>query len=523
MNNPTPVPAADNVQPDLSGRSLGDYRVLRRLGRGGMADVYLAEQSSLRRRVALKVLRGDLAAEESYVRRFHNEAHAAAALVHANIVQIFEVGCVEGVHFIAQEYVEGTNLKQLVSRHGTLDVKRAVLIMRQVAAALHKAGKQGIIHRDIKPENILIGPDGEAKVADFGLARVTGDSSKLDLTQIGMTMGTPLYMSPEQVEGRPLDSSSDIYSLGVTCYHMLAGRPPFEGETALSVAVQHLKNQPPPLESLCPEIPPQLSRIVHKMLAKTPADRYKSAADLLRDLRQVPVEGLESDWSSGLLDLDTTEQLTLSDSPIEATRRLEIVMAQTMVQPAGRVAWHKWLLVLLLVFGLGCALAWATRPPAVLEIGPSEQVPGIPRMGSAKEQFLYAWWTVENTNPEAYESVIEFFREDDPQDKPWILRAKQQLARLYLANDEDELALKIFDQLAELDSTEEQFCAVGLAGQAIVYWHQYKLGKVSEGKVSEALVKAWQYKDRPYLEDMRDELNSIGDQLHQGSQPNSGR
>ena len=251
----TPIVADSKGDPDLSGRRLGDYQLIRRLARGGMADVYLAEQQSLRRQVAFKVLRRNLAGDETYVRRFHNEAQAAASLVHANIVQIYEVGCIDGVHFIAQEYVRGQNLKQLVARRGPLKVRMAINVMRQVAAALQRASSRGIIHRDIKPENIMLASTGEVKVADFGLARVAGDEGRLNLTQVGLTLGTPLYMSPEQVEGRPVDPRTDLYSFGVTCYEMLTGQPPFHGDTALSVAVQHLKSEPPRLEDLRQDLP----------------------------------------------------------------------------------------------------------------------------------------------------------------------------------------------------------------------------------------------------------------------------
>ena len=155
--------------------------------------------------------------------------------------------------------------------------------MRQTAAALAKAADQGVVHRDIKPENVMLTPAGEVKVADFGLARLAGDTQATDLTQIGMTLGTPLYMSPEQVEGKPLDCRSDLYSFGVTCYHMLAGNPPFQGETALGVAVQHLKKEPRSLQTLRPDLPPALCRIVHKMLVKDPAGRWQSPRELLRE------------------------------------------------------------------------------------------------------------------------------------------------------------------------------------------------------------------------------------------------
>ncbi|MEX0585588.1 MAG: serine/threonine-protein kinase, partial [Pirellulales bacterium] len=286
-----PASTSSASPPDLSGRRLGDYAVLRRLGQGGMAVVYLAEQTSLRRQVALKVLNPDRASDDSYVRRFHVEAQAAAALVHPCIAQIYEVGCIDSLHFISQEYVPGQNLRQLLARHGPPDTKLAVHIIRQTAAALQRASEQGIVHRDIKPDNILITKDGQVKVADFGLARIMGDERGVHLTQVGMTLGTPLYMSPEQFEGKPLDPRSDVYSLGVTSYHLLAGNPPFRGETALAVAVQHVKNTPDRLENLRPDLPGALCRIIHKMLAKQPHERQQSAADVLRELRGVAIDG----------------------------------------------------------------------------------------------------------------------------------------------------------------------------------------------------------------------------------------
>jgi len=211
------------LDPDLSGRQLGGYRLLRRLGRGAMAEVYLAEQVSLGRQVAFKVLRSTLATDAIYVQRFHHEARAAAQLVHANIVQIYEVGCHDGIHFIAQEYVQGANLAELLARRGPPELAKVLAVVRQVASALHKAAEHGIVHRDIKPENIMLASSGEVKVADFGLARLYSREETTNLTQVGVTMGTPLYMSPEQVEGRALDSRSDIYALGVTTYQMLTG------------------------------------------------------------------------------------------------------------------------------------------------------------------------------------------------------------------------------------------------------------------------------------------------------------
>ena len=208
-----------------------------------MGQVYLAEQLSLQRRVALKILKPELAADPTALARFKREAQAVALVSHANIVQVYQIDSADGIHFMALEYVEGRNLHDFVARKGPPDARLALSIMRQVASALQRAGELGIVHRDIKPENILLTRKGEAKVADFGLslAQAAGQPP-VHLTQSGTTMGTPLYMSPEQVEGKPLDPRSDIYSFGVTCYHLLAGQPPFRGETAFEVALQHVRS-----------------------------------------------------------------------------------------------------------------------------------------------------------------------------------------------------------------------------------------------------------------------------------------
>jgi serine/threonine-protein kinase len=285
-------------QLDLTGREIGDYRILRRLGAGGMAQVYLAEQRSLSRPVALKILPPTLAGDGAYVERFQQEARAAAALVHANIVQIYEVGRADGVHFIAQEYVRGKNLGEVIKRQTALEPRVVLDILRQVTAALCKACEAGIVHRDLKPENIMLSSSGEVKVADFGLARFESADAKT-LTEVGVTMGTPLYMSPEQIEGRAVDSRSDIYSLGATCYHLLAGSPPHLGETALAIAVQHLNVAPRPLENVRDDVPSGLARIVHRMMAKKPENRYQGPSELLADLRRLAGEAASAGWGDG--------------------------------------------------------------------------------------------------------------------------------------------------------------------------------------------------------------------------------
>jgi serine/threonine protein kinase len=270
---------------DLTGQTLGDFKITRRLGQGGMGQVYLAEQISLKRNVALKILKSDLAANDIALERFKREAQHVARATHANIVQVYAIDQWEGLHYMALEYVEGFNLREYLIKKGPPQVPLALSIMRQIASALAEANEHGIVHRDIKPENILLTRKGQVKVADFGLARCfTPDQQTLNLTQSGVTMGTPLYMSPEQVQGQTLDARTDIYSFGVTCYHMLAGEPPFKGETPFEVALQHVQSQAKPLTEVRPDLPTELSAVVGKMMAKQPGDRYQTARELLQDV-----------------------------------------------------------------------------------------------------------------------------------------------------------------------------------------------------------------------------------------------
>jgi len=278
-------PEGRAVDQDLAGRSLGGYRLVRRLGSGAMADVYLAEQTSLGRQVAVKVLRSGTARNTAAIERFEQEARAAASLVHGHIVQIHEVACIDGIHFLAEEYVAGPSLKAWLNARGPVDARQAIWILNQVGSALARSAEQGIVHRDIKPENLLLTLAGEVKVADFGLARVL--SENLDLTQDGMTLGTPLYMSPEQGEGRSVDARSDLYSLGATVYHLLAGRPPYSGPSAVAVVMAHIKEPLPPLSSARPDLPAGLCEIVDRLLAKQPTDRFESPQALLEAVDQL--------------------------------------------------------------------------------------------------------------------------------------------------------------------------------------------------------------------------------------------
>lgn len=253
-----------------------------------MGQVFLAEQSSLRRLVALKLIKPDSLSSATAIKRFRLEAEAIARINHPGIVQVFAVGQSSGVPYMALEYVPGRTLKDYLLKKGTFEEKHCISILLQVAKALDRANEAGVIHRDIKPENILLTRGGLAKVADFGLARFRDPEKKtMQLTQEGLTLGTPLYMSPEQVEGRPLDIRTDIYSLGVTAYHMLAGHPPYQGKNPLEVALLHVFAKPEPLETLRPDVSGGLVAVVKRMMAVKPEHRHQNPKELIADLQKV--------------------------------------------------------------------------------------------------------------------------------------------------------------------------------------------------------------------------------------------
>ncbi len=265
----------------------GRYKIVRKLGAGGMADVYLAEDQELGRRVAIKILNDRHAADDQFIERFRREAKNAAGLSHPNIVSIYDRGKAEGTYYIAMEFLDGRSLKELIVGRGPAPIKTAVEYTRQVLAAIGFAHKHGIVHRDIKPHNVLVGPEGRLKVTDFGIAR----SGTSEMTEVGSIIGTAQYLSPEQARGAPVDPTSDLYSVGVVLFELLTGQVPFTGDTPLEIAMKHLSEPPKPPSELRPEVPHDLDLVVLRALAKSPSDRYHDAEEMDADLERV-LQGL---------------------------------------------------------------------------------------------------------------------------------------------------------------------------------------------------------------------------------------
>jgi beta-lactam-binding protein with PASTA domain/tRNA A-37 threonylcarbamoyl transferase component Bud32 len=343
----------------------GRYRILRKLGSGGMANVYLAEDEELGRRVAIKILNDRYANDELFIERFRREAKSAAALSHPNIVSIYDRGQAEGTYYIAMEVIEGRSLKELILTRGPLPLGQAIAYTLEMLEALRFAHRHGIIHRDVKPHNILVGE--RLKVTDFGIARAGASQ----MTEAGSIMGTAQYLSPEQARGAPVTASSDLYSVGIVLYEMLTGKVPFSGDSAIEIAMKHLNELPKPPSKIRPEVPEELDHVVLRALSKAPEDRYQSAEEFADDLHRVdaglPLAPETSEAATALLAAPgATIGGTTQVLPTDATRIAQRPQAPGRPPPyrpgymyeeppPKRRRWAPWLLVLLLLAAAGIA------------------------------------------------------------------------------------------------------------------------------------------------------------------------
>src|SRR5271157_2541258 len=257
------------------------YEILKLLGEGGMGAVYRARDAELDRMVALKVIRPELARNEQILQRFKQELILARQVTHRNIIRIFDLGHAEGTRFITMEYIEGEDLSSILAKRGKLPAAEAADIITQVARGLEAAHAEGVVHRDLKPQNVMMDAQGKCSVMDFGIARSMDASN---MTRTGALMGTPTYMSPEQAQGQKVDARSDLYTLGIIFYELLTGKPPFEADNPMATLVRRMQEKAQPPIEIEPTIPQAIDDIVMKMLGTLPADRYQTAAEILRDL-----------------------------------------------------------------------------------------------------------------------------------------------------------------------------------------------------------------------------------------------
>jgi eukaryotic-like serine/threonine-protein kinase len=342
----------------------GRYRIVRKLGSGGMANVYLAEDQELGRRVAIKILNDRHSGDEQFVERFRREAKNAAGLSHPNIVSIYDRGeGAEGAYYIAMEYLDGRSLKELIVSRGPAPIPIAIDYARQILAALRFAHRHGVIHRDIKPHNILVDSEGRVKVTDFGIARAEQAGAQ-QMTEAGSIIGTAQYLSPEQARGTRVDKTSDLYSLGIVLYELLTGTVPFNGETPVEIAMKHLSAIPDPPSDRRPEVPHALDLVVLRALAKDPRDRYQSAEEMDADLERV------ARGSSVSRETEEAATTVLSGAELAGMAATTIQRPPTAVtqlhppgyydyeEPARRRAFWPWLLALLLVVAAAIAAVY---------------------------------------------------------------------------------------------------------------------------------------------------------------------
>ena len=500
------------------GTKIGAYCIERLIAHGGMADVYYAVHQQLHRPAAIKILRPSLATDEVHLQRFMQEARATASLVHPNIVQIYDVGQ-DGEHrYIAQEFIPGSNLRQYLSSSadnsaapnvarrsvvgidnsdgpnvarrsavGTdnpvansqpndqsspsspspapecslpgrqLSIRETLSVLLQVLAALNKSAASGIVHRDIKPENIMLTQDGDVKVADFGLARLL-QTEDPQLTRAGTTLGTPMYMSPEQIQEGLVDIRSDLYSLGVTLYHMLCGRPPFTGETSLALAMQHVQASAPDIRQFRSDVPDMLRELLLRLLAKKPQDRPDDPSQALEYLRSGRYGELQQDWPDQTVPFPGVAGLARR-GPSQAT----LVLQAKLIGHSGhsghsaRSLRRRWLPIfataalLVACFGTGAMLAFST--PLRLFESQEKFYWDVGKQANAEAQYRWALLNNDGSQLTKWEAVGHFFpKQDKPINRMYVGLASLQLARAHFERKDPESALQVLR--ATLDDRE---------------------------------------------------------------------
>ncbi|PAQ13236.1 serine/threonine protein kinase [Bacillaceae bacterium SAOS 7] len=413
----------------LIGKRLnGRYKIIKMVGGGGMANVYLAKDVILEREVAIKVLRLDFANEEEFLRRFQREAQSATSLVHPNIVNIFDVGEEEGINYIVMEYVEGMTLKQYIQQFSPIPVEKAIDIMKQLSAAMAFAHHNSIIHRDIKPQNILVDANGNVKITDFGIAMALSATS---ITQTNAVLGSVHYISPEQARGGMATKKSDIYALGIVMFELLTGQLPFSGESAVSIALKHLQTETPSMKRWNPSIPQSVENIVLKATTKDPFHRYHSLEDMEQDLSTAldPERANEPKFTVPL-DEDETKALPVIKQ-IEQTENTQTTVIRPTPEPkqevvtgesADKKPTRKWPIILLIMsFLIVLGGLAAVLVPSML--GPQEiEIPDVKgkKLDEAVSELVTSGFVVKETH--------ERFSDEIPEGK--VIKTKPSAGRI---------------------------------------------------------------------------------------------
>lgn len=427
----------------MTGKVLANrYRIGERIGGGGMALVYRAEDMQLGREVAVKVLRSQFGSDEDFVRRFRREAQNAASLSHPNVVQIYDVGREDDQHYIVMELVEGKTLKALIQEQGPLPVAQAARIAGEILRALDHAHAQRIVHRDIKPHNILISKDGRVKVTDFGIARATTTDT---VTHTGSIMGSAHYFSPEQANGQVTGDRSDIYSVGIVLYEMVTGTVPFQGESPITVALKHIRERPVSPAQLNPEVPVELEQIILRALEKEPDDRYPSAAAMGEALVK-----FVQDHEAGLTHMHSGDFPTMDLRAMKSRKHLLEGGPDGEPEPpaGGRRRSRTWAWVLaiaLVVVGITGVGAWAFI--RFLEV-PTVQVPNVvgDHLKDAQEELEAAGltWTM----------GVEEYNDQVPQNH--VIRTQPEPGTLVKKNRKIQLDLSIGQEMKQVPDVRNQ-------------------------------------------------------------------
>lgn len=399
------------------GQKINDrYQIIRTIGEGGMANVYLAHDLILDRDVAVKVLRGDLANDEKFVRRFQREAIAASSLTHTNIVGMYDVGEDDGRYFIVMEYVEGKTLKNLIKRRGSLTLPEVIDIMLQLTSGIACAHDSYIIHRDIKPQNVLILDDGTVKITDFGIAVALNSN---ELTQTNSVMGSVHYLPPEQANGSGSTIKSDIYSLGILMYELLTGKLPFKGENAVEIAIKQMRNPIPSICEMLPEIPQTIENIILKACAKNPKNRYENVMEMHQDLETAlsKERADEKKWTYQYPEQEGGEVSNASRYKKNEDKRTD-EKNEKKEKKASKVAWITGIICMLAVLAVGSIILFLPKVTTV----PDVEIPDVSKM-----TIVNAEATLKNAGFEVANDVIEEYDAEIPSGE--VIRTNPSVGR----------------------------------------------------------------------------------------------